>query len=502
MQFKNRNKKVIAIALAGFILTSNISAVVSFADVIEQTEDISTTQNINTNQNITEEAEEYNNDIYATDNDKSSQNISEQSLSDKNTSDSTSEEQNNNENYTLDEYQVVVEGKAIKTSAQAINGFVKDGNKWRFYVNNVQAKGWIDYKGIKYYIINTYTLPQNMWRTIQGHRYYFNKDGVMIRDQKILIDGKEYQFDKNGHLVKNDNTKKLGVVTAEQQEIYKKGEQILKDSINNGKNIVKNGLYKEDGKWYKYENGKRTRGWYQEGNKRYFFLNTLNRAENMWRTINGVRYYFDSDGSMISNQIRYIDGKTYKFNSDGSLNTNVKTTVIQKNINARSQADNTSSVIGNFIKGNGVVILQEKSGYAKVQSADGKIQGWVPSTSYITDSEKKINDVIAVAKSKIGSAYVWGATGPNTFDCSGLMLYSFKKGANYNLPRVSRQQATVGRYVSRSELRPGDLVFWGSPIHHVGMYIGDGKYIHAPEPGTSVRIATLGAYTTARRIIQ
>ena len=88
-----------------------------------------------------------------------------------------------------------------------------------------------------------------------------------------------------------------------------------------------------------------------------------------------------------------------------------------------------------------------------------------------SSSQIKINKVIEVAKSKIGSNYVWGAQGPNTFDCSGLMLYSFSHGAGITLPRVSKDQATVGTYVSRSELRPGDLIFWGSPVHHVALYL-------------------------------
>lgn len=496
MQYKKQNKKVIALALAGFILTSSIGTEISFANTIEQTESISAEQQESASSqnqdNTTNSSDGYTNENgeFATSEDVSGLNEAQQQNS--GTEDSA----------TLDGYEVNVEGKAIKTAAQKLNGFVKDGNKWRFYVNNVQVKGWVDYKGIKYYIINTYALPQNMWRNIKGYKYYFNKDGVMIKNQKILIDGKEYQFDGNGHLINNNNSVKVGVVSTQQQEEYKKGEQILIDSANNGKNFVKNGLFSEEGKWYKYENGNRTRGWFKDGNKTYFFLNTLNRAESMWRAINGKKYYFEADGTMVANKIRYIDGKTYFFNADGSLNTNVKTTLIQKDVDVRRESNNSSAVVGRFIKGNGVRILQENSSFAKVQSADGTISGWIPSSSYIGESEKKINNVIAVAKSKIGSSYVWGATGPNSFDCSGLMLYSFKNGANITLPRVSRQQATVGRYVSRSELKPGDLIFWGSPVHHVGMYLGDGKYIHAPEPGTSVRISTLGSYTTARRIIQ
>ncbi len=484
MQFKrnNRNekiKKIMSIALATFMLASGISSSLVFAD--ENSENV-----ILSEETIMDAS--------------SSQEDSQ--LQSEEASDATPADNSEIPNdSSLDSLDIIVEDKAIKTSSRKLNGFVREDGKWRFYVNNIQSKGWIKYQGIDYYIINGYSLPQNMWRTIKGNRYYFNKDGVMIRDQKVKIDGKEYQFNRQGHMVANDNSKRLNEVTPEQQAIYNKGAQILRDSEKNS-SFVKNGIFKEAGKWFKYVDGRKARGWYQDGANRLFFLNTFSRAENMWRTIDGVRYYFDSNGAMVSNTIRYIDGSTYKFEANGALNKSVKTTVIQRDIDIRVNADNKSAIVGKFIKGNGVEIVSTNGSYSKVKNGNGKIEGWIPSSAYISESQKRIENVISVAKSKLGAPYVWGATGPSTFDCSGLMLYSFSRGANVNLPRVSRYQARVGRYVSREQLRPGDMVFWGSPVHHVGLYIGNGKYIHAPEPGSSVRIAQLGSYTTARRVIE
>ncbi|MCY6354774.1 C40 family peptidase [Clostridium sp. ZS2-4] len=110
--------------------------------------------------------------------------------------------------------------------------------------------------------------------------------------------------------------------------------------------------------------------------------------------------------------------------------------------------------------------------------------------------------VVAYASNYLGSPYVWGATGPNSFDCSGFVKYVYAH-FGVRLPRVSGDQATVGSYVSRGNLQPGDLVFFGSPIHHVGMYVGNGCYIHAPRTGDVVKISSLGSrsdYTTARRV--
>ncbi|WP_101773094.1 C40 family peptidase [Peptostreptococcus faecalis] len=488
MQFKKgKNKNVIAIVLATFIISSSFGEAISLADNVEQTEYISATQTQDNNEVVDEGI--------------ANDNISDGSVegSDSNNI-SESLESNNapNNNEEKNTFEVSVEDKAIKGSSGGFNGFVKENGKWYFYVKNVQTKGWVNYNGNKYYIINTYQLPQNMWRTINGKRYFFNKDGVMVKDQKIKIDNKVYQFNKDGHMITPNNSKEVGVVTKEQENLYKLGEETLSKASS----TVKNGLLKEGGKWYKYENGKKTRGWFQEGKNKYYFLNTFNRAENMWRTINGVTYYFGQGGVMYANTIKYIDGKTCKFNADGSLNTSVKTDIVLNNVAVKKSADNNSQTVGNIYKGSGVEIISNSGSFVKVKSGDGSVEGWVPNTTFVTPAQEKINKVIAVAKSKIGARYVWGATGPNTFDCSGLMLYSFKNGANVSLPRVSRDQATVGSYVSKNDLKAGDLIFWGSPVHHVGLYIGDGKYIHAPQPGTTVTIAKLGQYTSARRVIK
>ncbi|TNC23894.1 C40 family peptidase [Amycolatopsis alkalitolerans] len=107
---------------------------------------------------------------------------------------------------------------------------------------------------------------------------------------------------------------------------------------------------------------------------------------------------------------------------------------------------------------------------------------------------------IDVALSKLGDAYVWGATGPNTFDCSGLMLFSYR-AAGVSLPRTAASQQQTGLPVSRSALQPGDLVFFGSPAYHVGMYLGDGKMVQAPTSGDVVKISPLqNDYAGARRV--
>jgi cell wall-associated NlpC family hydrolase len=109
---------------------------------------------------------------------------------------------------------------------------------------------------------------------------------------------------------------------------------------------------------------------------------------------------------------------------------------------------------------------------------------------------------VDTALSKVGDPYVWGAAGPDAFDCSGLMQYAYS-AAGVSLPHSSSSQSRMGTPVSRDQLQPGDLVFFYSPVSHVGMYIGNGQMVHASTAGEPVKVASLdsmGSYNSARRI--
>lgn len=110
--------------------------------------------------------------------------------------------------------------------------------------------------------------------------------------------------------------------------------------------------------------------------------------------------------------------------------------------------------------------------------------------------------VVDVALRYVGVPYVWGGESPSGFDCSGLVKYSFAQ-VGVSLPHSSRALYGVGEAVARSDLQPGDLVFFGSPIHHVGIYVGGGNMVHAPYTGANVRVNSIDRsnYTGARRIL-
>lgn len=130
-------------------------------------------------------------------------------------------------------------------------------------------------------------------------------------------------------------------------------------------------------------------------------------------------------------------------------------------------------------------------------SADGA------SSKFLSTGEDAVGDLLLQAMSLIGVAYRWGGTNPASgLDCSGFIQYVFKKSLKVNLPRTAAQMANAGRALEKSELAPGDLVFFntlGPRNSHVGIYMGNGKFIHSPRAGKSVEVSNMNqSYWTSR----
>lgn len=127
----------------------------------------------------------------------------------------------------------------------------------------------------------------------------------------------------------------------------------------------------------------------------------------------------------------------------------------------------------------------------------------VARTTYSYRGEGR-SSLVSIALAQLGKPYRWGAAGPNAFDCSGLVVYCYAQ-LGISVPHSSRALYNMGMPVSLAELQPGDLVFFarGGRVHHVGIYIGNGNFVHAPHSGDVVKISPLsshGGYAGARRI--
>ena len=226
--------------------------------------------------------------------------------------------------------------------------------------------------------------------------------------------------------------------------------------------------------------------------------------------------YLGTSGSWV--KVKYNNKTGYVYGSYVGNYATITQYVTATTLNVRSGAGTSYSVLGSLSKGTKVEVISTTNGWSKI-NYNGSI-GYVSSqylSSSSTDSSTSItlssvNKVISLAKSLLGKSYVWGAQGPSTFDCSGFTYYVFKNAANITLPRVSQDQSTYGTYVSKSNLKFGDLVFFDTNgandgnVSHVGIYLGNNQFIHASSSKGKVVISEMssyysGAYVNARRVL-
>ena len=221
---------------------------------------------------------------------------------------------------------------------------------------------------------------------------------------------------------------------------------------------------------------------------------TVLSTSNGWAKIN----YNGQTGYVSSSYLQTtVPGGTTSENNNSSTTTTVKYVNATSGLNVRSGAGTSYSKIGSLDYKEKVTVLSTSNGWAKINYkgqagyvSSSYLQSTVPSGSTSNSGSNNsvsasASSVIAYAKTLLGKPYVWGAQGPNSFDCSGFTYYVFKNKAGIILPRTSSAQSKYGTYVSRNNLRAGDLVFFDTnganngQVSHVGLYIGNGQMIHA-----------------------
>jgi len=173
---------------------------------------------------------------------------------------------------------------------------------------------------------------------------------------------------------------------------------------------------------------------------------------------------------------------------------------INRNIPTIKTTQVSQKVISNKLKSKNIKIYAKKPSYKK------------ESLRKIINTNSKVEKY---AKKFLGNKYVWGATGPKTFDCSGFTQKVYRQSTGITIPRVSIEQAKVGKYVKYSELKKGDMVFFDTTkkrvgkVNHVGIYLSNGNFIHASSGGKRVMITNFNKkrfyknrFLWGRRIIQ
>ena len=239
--------------------------------------------------------------------------------------------------------------------------------------------------------------------------------------------------------------------------------------------------------------------------------------------------YLGSSGSWIkikhNLKTGYVHKKYISSASTSTSTTKTKYVATSAGLNLRKGPSTTYSTIQKLSKGSKVTVISSSNGWSKVKYKN--LTGYVlssylsskktSSTSSTTTSNSSqstsSSKVISYAKKFLGKPYVWGAQGPNGFDCSGFTYYVYKNSAGKTLPRTSSAQSKYGTYVSKSNLKPGDLLFFDTVganngvVTHCGIYIGNNQFIHAASGQGKVVINNLNSsyyinsYVNARRIL-
>ena len=246
-------------------------------------------------------------------------------------------------------------------------------------------------------------------------------------------------------------------------------------------------------------------------------VNVLSTS-NGWSKIN----YNGSTGYVSS---QYLQSTKPSSSSSSETSQTVKYVNTTSGLNMRTGPATSYAKITTIAYGQSVNVLSTSNGWSKINYSGSTgyvssqyLQSTKPSSSSSSNSgstsvSSSASSVIAYAKTLLGKPYVWGAQGPNSFDCSGFTYYVFKNKAGIVLPRTSSAQSKYGTSVSWSNLRAGDLMFFDTnganngQVSHVGLYIGNGQMIHASSSQRKIVITSVNtsyyknAFVNARRVL-
>lgn len=210
---------------------------------------------------------------------------------------------------------------------------------------------------------------------------------------------------------------------------------------------------------------------------------------------------------------RYIDftGDTNNNSSDNLSDSFVSCNgmvICYANLNVRSGPSTSYSIKTKLVYKQVVKLVNKSNGWYKVSLTNG-ITGWVKddyikiTSESVTDNTTNNQDnsnrsaLINLAYAQLGKPYVWGGNGPSCFDCSGFTRYVYLHAENKTIPRVSYEQAKIGKYISQGNYLPGDLLYFTTngkgTTSHVGIYVGNNTFIHASSSG-QVKLSTLSGY--------
>lgn len=291
-----------------------------------------------------------------------------------------------------------------------------------------QLNGWQQQDGNTYYYSNGQKATGV--QDINGAQYYFNDQGQQQKDYFLDQDNHTYYFQADG-------------------------------------TRLNNGFYNNWGRTYYFQaDGSRLdNNFYNNWGRTYYFGDDGARWDNKFMNAFGHTYYFGDDGARWDNRFMNAFGRTYYFGDDG----------------ARLDNSIYSNWGHQYYFGNDGALIQNSDVTVNGKKYHADAEG-------ILSEKNNVDSKVDRALSQRGVPYVWGGNTPAGFDCSGLVQWAYGLGSNY---RTTYQQATLGTHRRDVMNAPkGSLLFFGSNSapYHVAISLGNGSYVHAPEPGDVVKV--------------
>ncbi|EME7168835.1 C40 family peptidase [Enterococcus faecium] len=211
----------------------------------------------------------------------------------------------------------------------------------------------------------------------------------------------------------------------------------------------------------------------------------------------------NNNNSNNSNNNNGSNNSNNNNNNSNSGNSSNQTNPSGSNNNGNTQREpnhpNNGSSNGGTNNASSRPNTANQSGIENLSSASSDFVVKSPIDAVLPTNATNVQQaIVREAFKHLGKPYVWGAKGPNTFDCSGLTYYVYMKATGHYIGGWTGEQQYAGTQIPVSQAQPGDLVFWGPSsgvTHHVGIYIGNGQFIHAPQPGDKVRVTSISDFT-------
>lgn len=334
---------------------------------------------------------------------------------------------------------------------------------------------------------NSVALADPLSDKLNSQKQQLEKDKNSLSDAKKKREAAEIEIEKLDNqiesLMKEINDTKTNISkTQDNIKIAQKDLEVAQKNIEKEQDLF----------------NKRIRAMYINGTGSYVSVILESKGlSDFISKIEAVKKVMEFDKKVIANlkeKRQVVQGKKDVLDAQNSKLVALKNESEQK----LSKLNDTKATQDKAIK---ELQSQEKLLASKVDESQAQINSTVRQMREINQAAPKYNpsrgaapissnNVIAYAYNFLGKPYQWGGNGPSSFDCSGFVKYVYGH-FGVDLPRVADAQQGAGAPISRSNLQPGDLVFFGSPAHHVGIYVGNDCFVHAPKTNDVIRVSSL-----------